>query len=252
MNSKWQINLFCCLLLCFHNTFLKFITIIKSDKTVWESIMKKIIFSNPLKNRFGITVRDLRKNAPFIVFLILLFLGIAIGAVHGQKGDTALMNRLDFIFLTNFDIRCTQGVLSSFISSFATAFIFLIVIFLLGLSMWGEILIAAIPFFKGYGYGLSVGYLYCMYGFYGIMYNILIILPGAFLCSVIIAAASQEAFRNSLKFASCCIRSSTSENLNMQTKKYIVSMLWCLFLAAISSLADMLFSLCFSWIFDFT
>lgn len=213
--------------------------------------MKKIVFSNPLKRKMPITRYNLRKNLVFIVFLILLFIGIAVGAINGQKADTELMKKLDFIFLTNFDVRCSQGAFMAFISSFATASVFLLAIFLLGLSVWGGIVIAAIPFFKGYGYGLSVGYLYCTYGFYGIMYNILVILPGAFLCSAVIVAASQESFKNSLKFMSYFMRSTVNENPHTQIKKYMLSMLCCLFLSAVSAGADMLFSLCFSWIFNF-
>lgn len=213
--------------------------------------MKKIIFSSPLKHKIRITKNDLRKNLIFILFFILLFIGIAVGSINGQKADNELMKRLDFIFLTNFDVRCSQGVFSAFISSFATTFIFLSVIFLLGLSVWGGIVVALIPFFKGYGYGLSVGYLYFRYGFYGVLYNILIVLPGAFLCSAVIVAASQEAFGNSMKFISHFRHSSADNSMNIQVKKYMLSMLWCLFLAAVSATVDMLFSLCFSWIFKF-
>lgn len=213
--------------------------------------MKKIIFSNPLKHKIRITHNDLRNNLVFVVFFIILFIGIAIGSLNGKNADTELLKRLDFIFLTNFDIRCSQGVLATFISSFATAFIFLAVIFFLGLSLWGGIVVAAVPFFKGYGYGLSVGYLYFKYGFYGIMYNILVMLPGAFLCSAVIVAASQETFKNSFKFISYLKSSSAETDTHIQIKRFMLSMLWCLFLAAVSAAVDMMFSLCFSWIFNF-
>lgn len=214
--------------------------------------MKKIIFSNPLKHKIRINRNDIKKNAVFAVFCVLLFIGITAGALSGKNADNELLKRLDFIFLTNFDVRCSRGVLSAFVSSFASSFSFLLVIFLLGLSVWGGFVVAAIPFFKGYGYGLSVGWLYCNYGFYGVFYNILVILPGAFLCSAVIAAASDSAFENSLKLMSYCSRSVSSDNIHISIKRYIISMLWFLVLAAVSAVADMFFSLCFSWIFTFS
>ncbi|MGN0470965.1 MAG: hypothetical protein ACI4GV_08645 [Acutalibacteraceae bacterium] len=214
--------------------------------------MKNIIFSNPLKHKIRINRNDIKTNAVFAVFCILVFIGIISGALSGKNADSELLKRLDFIFLTNFDVRCSRGVLSAFVSSFASSFLFLLVIFLLGLSVWGGTVVAAIPFFKGYGYGLSVGWLYCNYGFYGVLYNILIILPGAFLCSAVIAAASDSAFKNSLKLMSYCSRTVSADSIHINMKRYLISMLWFLILAAVSAAADMFFSLCFSWIFSFS
>lgn len=214
--------------------------------------MKKIIFSNPLKHKIRINRNDIKKNVAFAVFCILVFAGIIAGALSGKNANNELLKRLDFIFLTNFDIRCSRGVLSAFVSSFASSFLFLIVIFLLGLSVWGEFVVAAIPFFKGYGYGLSVGWLYCNYGFYGVLYNILVILPGAFLCSLVVASASYSAFENSLKLMSYCSRLVPPDDIHISLKRYLFSMLWFLILAAVSAAVDMVFSLCFSWIFTFS
>lgn len=213
--------------------------------------MKKIIFSNPLKHKIRISRNDIKRNAVFAVFCILVFIGIITGAFGGKNADSELLKKLDFIFLTNFDVRCSGGVLSAFVSSFASSFLFLLVIFLLGLSVWGGIVVATIPFFKGYGYGLSVGWLYCNYGFNGVLYNILIILPGAFLCSALIAAASDSAFKISVKLMSYCSRHISADNIHISMKRYLVSMLWFLFLAAVSAAVDMIFSLCFSRFFSF-
>lgn len=213
--------------------------------------MKKIIFSNPIKHKLRISSVDIKKNIAFIVFGIIFFIGIIFGSVSGNKANEELLKRLDFIFLTNFDLRCTQGLLATFISSFATGFIFLLIIFLLGLSVWGGLLVLVIPFFKGYGYGLSVGYLYSAYSFYGVLYNVLIILPGAFVCSLVIVASSQESFRNSFVFMSYFRRSSINHNPYTQMKKYIISMLWFFIIMLVSAIIDVVFSLCFSWIFNF-
>ena len=121
--------------------------------------MKKIIFSSPFHGKRYLRLPEIRKNLLFIFFVLTLFAGITVGALCGRAADKQLMKNLDIIFLTNFKVRCSQGILDSFVASFASAFIFILVIFLLGLSVWGGFIAAAVPFIKGYGYGLATGYL---------------------------------------------------------------------------------------------
>ncbi len=213
--------------------------------------MKNIILLNPLKNKFGINKSNLKRNLLMIIFLSIFFGGIVYGALNGKKADSQLLQRLDFMFNTNYDIRCSKGVFSSFVSSFASSAIFLFIIFLLGLSLWGGIFSAVVPFLKGYGYGLAVGFLYNSYGIWGIIYNLLIILPGAFLCSLVIAAAAQDSFKNSINITSCFTKAAIRDDPQIQMKKYLLSMLWYLGLCAAASVIDMVCSFCFSWIFKF-
>ncbi len=208
--------------------------------------MKKIIFSSPLKVR----VRS-RKSGILILFCIVLFTGIAFGAISGRNADGDMMKRLDFIFQTNYHVRCSQGFVSAFVSSFGSSVIFLGVIFLLGLSVWGGFFAWAVPFLKGYGYGLSAGYLYGIYGFYGVGYNLLVVLPGAFLSALVIAGASMEAVGNSLKIAGLFTRSEVRDDPHIQMKKYLKTMLLLLCLCAVSAVLDVIFAVCFSWIFKF-
>ena len=209
--------------------------------------MKNIIFSSPFKLRnYGAG-----KNIGLIIFCAVLFTGIIFGAVSGRNADGDLMKRLDFIFQTNYHIRCSQGLLSAFVSSFGSAVIFLMIIFLLGLSLWGGFFSWTVPFFKGYGYGLSVGYLYGLYGFYGVGYNLLIVLPGMFISSIVISKAAQEAMINSVKIINLFGKKEVRDDPHIQMKKYLKMMFVLLILCTVSSLIDMLFAMCFSWIFKF-
>lgn len=213
--------------------------------------MKNVIFSNPLKDKVKLNRFNIQKNILLLLFCMLLFGGIVYGSLSSRNADKELLNRLDFMFNTNYDIRCARGFLSSFVSSFASSFIFLLIVFLLGLSLWGGIFSAAVPFLKGYGYGLAVGFLYSSYGFRGIIYNILIILPGAFMCSLVIAAAAQDSLKNSVKLTIYFIKTAVRDDPQIQMKKYLVSMLWYLVLCAAAAVVDMLCALSFSWIFKF-
>lgn len=208
--------------------------------------MKKIIFSSPLKVRMRF-----RDSWILMIFCMVLFTGIVCGAISGRNADSDMMKKLDFIFQTNYHVRCSQGILSAFVSSFGSSVIFLAVIFLLGLSLWGGFFAWVIPFFKGYGYGLSVGYLYSVYGFYGVGYNLLIILPGAFLSALVIAGAAREAMRNSAKLTGFFIKSEVKDDLHIQMGQYMKMMLLMLGLCAVSGILDTVLGMCFSWIFKF-
>lgn len=208
--------------------------------------MKKIIFSSPLKVRMR-----LRESGILMIFCTVLFTGIVCGAVSGRNADNDMMKRLDFIFQTNYHVRCSQGILSAFVSSFGSSVIFLAVIFLLGLSLWGGFFAWAVPFFKGYGYGLSAGYLYGAYGFYGAGYNLLIVLPGAFLSALVISGAAREAVRNSAKLTGFFIKSEVKDDLHIQMGQYMKTMLLMLGLCAVSGVLDTVLGICFSWIFKF-
>jgi stage II sporulation protein M len=123
-----------------------------------------------------------RLNWDLVVLSLLLLAGLAVGAVFARNSGADLLERLDFLFAGNFKARATASFLSIFSASFASAFLFIFACFLCGLSMWGIFFIPFILFFRGLGLGLTSGYLYAVYGGIGILFNLVVILPGAFFC----------------------------------------------------------------------
>ncbi len=214
-------------------------------------LMKKIIWSAGLQGSNRSRLYAPFKSTLFLVMLITLFGGIITGSICGASADEGLMKKLNVIFLTDFHFRCKQSAVDVFIASMGCSFIFLLIIFLCGLALWGFIADAMIPFIKGYGYGLSVGYLYSAYSFRGILYNLLIILPGAFICCAVICAACCESLNHSMRMLSSYRRTPVSDDPHIRIKHFLLAMLWLLFLSLISSAADVLFSVLFSRLFDF-
>ncbi len=195
---------------------------------------------------------ELRKNGWFFCICLLFFGGVLVGALSGRGAGEDFLRRMDLLFRTNFELRCSQGMLSAFAASFASSAILLGMVFLLGLSLWGGLPAMLVPCCKGYGYGLSVGYLYGAYGWKGIGYNLLVILPGMFLASVVLAAAALFAFRHALQMLQGYRREAIRDDPRRQLRSYLLKMLWCLLLTMAASLLDMLCALCFSWIFRFS
>lgn len=205
-----------------------------------QNIPEKIIVKADWKKRIG-----------WLGLVLTVVIGAAAGAVGGKYADEGLMKQLDIVFLTNFRMRSDSGALSVFAASFAANFIFLLVVFLAGLSLWGECLVVFVPFLKGYGYGLTMGYAYGTFGLSGILYNLLIVLPGAFIFAFVISAAVRESFSNSLMLVRIFRQKTVSEDPAVCVRRYLLTMIWFLFLSAVTSGVDMLCSIMFSWLFDF-
>lgn len=218
--------------------------------------MKSIIFTKPfglnnskrkLSHRLGF---DIRRNILTVIFLLFLVTGIIIGAICAKNADQDLLKSLDFLFVTNIENRKSMGAFSIFAASFASSFLFLAVAVLLALSAWGSVLAPLVPLFKGFGFGLTAGYLYSAYGFGGIGYNLLIILPGAFLSALAVLIISQESCRFSFMLA-VSMRKNTSYDISSELSGYIIRVVWTLIVLTAASLVDMLFSLLFSGLFSF-
>ncbi len=217
--------------------------------------MKGIIFSGRINKLMPSDDpgADRKAGLLLLLFLSAVIAGAALGAVSSKYADSGMMKKLDLIFLTNIQLRSSGNALALFTASLASNFLFLLAVFLLGLTLWGEAAVIALPFLKGYGYGLIAGFIYSSCGVNGIIYNILVILPGALVFAAVISAASREAFMNSLKLCRLLRSGDEPEGCasGLQLKRYFISMLWLLFLTVLACTVDMLLSLMLSWLFGF-
>lgn len=216
--------------------------------------MKGIVFTKPafLKNLFKQSKPkfDIRKNTMFLLLCLFLIIGVILGVICARNGDKSLAEKLDFLFLTDFENKRNMGLFSVFSASFASGFLLLLTTFLLGISSWGFFVLPAVPLFKGFGFGISTGYMYAAYGFSGILYNILVVLPGAFISALILIIISKESFRFSWEIMTS-LRGYKSD-ISSKFRIYIVKIFWSLIILAVASVVDMLFSLVFSGLFSFS
>ena len=124
-----------------------------------ECFVKGFIFSIKEKTdlirtgRFSLTTQDIKyyikRYGIHILFISMLIVGLACGTVYAMSADKEMLASLDFLFFTNLDARLSQNVINTFCACFASDFIFLFSVFLLGLTPWG---IPVLPF-KGLRYG---------------------------------------------------------------------------------------------------
>ena len=99
-----------------------------------------------------------------LLFLtVSLLSGILLGAVLINLADENALKFINTLFLSDFKERLTRPMLDVFIASVSSVFIFVLIAFFMGLSMWGFVLAPIIPFARGVCIGLCEGYLYSAY-----------------------------------------------------------------------------------------
>lgn len=152
--------------------------------------MKGVVFSFKRSDvirrpRISLSTSDLRyffrRYGLHTVVVAFLLAGLIFGTVYAKNADSQLLQSLDFLFTTNLDIRLQQNFLGTFCACFASDFIFLLAVFLLGFSPWGIPALAFVVSFKGFGTGITAGFLIHNYAFKGAGFYLLILLPGTFL-----------------------------------------------------------------------
>lgn len=136
----------------------------------------------------------IKKYGFALLAFILLLCGLIFGAIYAEYASQGFLDSLDFLFITNLEARLSQNTFGTFCACFASDFIFLTAVFLLGISPWGIPLLPLILIFKGFGIGLTAGYLFILYSFKGIGFYLLIILPGTFLFSISLVLITVNAF----------------------------------------------------------
>jgi len=111
-----------------------------------------------------------------LVFLgLFLIAGLILGVIFIRNADYSLLKTLDFVFFSNVKARSALPVLSIFVASLASSFLFLLFCFLCGLSIWGAYCVPLAPLFRGFGMGITAGYLYAAYGFQGFLFHLAVI-----------------------------------------------------------------------------
>lgn len=191
-----------------------------------------------------------RRYGTVVFFTFMFASGMLMGSLSAAGAEREVLNKLDFLFTTNLSERLNQPAFSTFAASFASGFIFLLYVFLCGLSPWGGALVWVSPAFKGFGTGLSAGYLFITYGFKGVGFYLLVVLGGTFLFSFGLIIECIQAQHLSVKIAKYIF--AYKENVQPVTtavRNYMFRSLYILVLTAVAALADMLLWTVFSGLF---
>ena len=191
------------------------------------------------KQKVNQLVSDFRKNSLFIFLVIVLFAGIAAGALmirtNGRQISQVLSSATS-AFLTD---RSGQTMIIKFFHSFFSSFWLLALIYVFGFSPLGQIPSAAVVAFRGLGLGVAMGFEFVSNGYKGMVFVLLLIIPHAFISTFVLLKASKNAVRISNLFAKAVVLPSDNPlSLNL-VKSYSLHFLVFTLFIALSSVVDL-------------
>lgn len=193
-----------------------------------------------------------RKYGLLFCLALTVLAGIIWGSLVAKDADQNLALSLDFLFTTNLQARVVQSWFETFCACFTSNFVFLAVVFLLGLTPWGVPAIPVVTAFKGFGIGLCAGYLYSTYGLKGIGFYMLVLLIGLFVFTVAMLILGQNAFRLSGKLFQLIFMGKTKDfNIKETIKGYMLKGGYMLIAATAASVIDTLLWCAFTPLFNF-
>lgn len=214
--------------------------------------MKMILFSGCRKDKSKTSFISLIKKYKLLTLIALLLLsGMIFGTFCVGLAEENTIESLDFLFASNFKVRSQQSLFEIFSTSLTSSFVFVALMTLLGLSVWGVLSIPIVPFFRGFGLGLTAGFLYSNYGIKGFLYHLIVLLPGVIISSVAILIHARESLVFSARLMSKILPKGNIDRLWERTKLYFLRTGYVLIILAASSLVDMLFTMLFSGYFNF-
>lgn len=139
-------------------------------------------------------IEAVRSNLATVLLALCFLVGMVSGALITRNVDVSILDKVDFLFYSNFQERASQPV---FLCS-------LHLLHLRSCLCWhvffaafrcGGVCRSSDSVFRGLGLGLTSGYLYATHGFHGVIFHFLVILPGAFVCCLALLLAGRESMR---------------------------------------------------------
>lgn len=221
--------------------------------------MRGIVFTLPRRPRNRkVTVRRnytemsavFKRYGTAFFFTFVYACGLLMGSLYAGNADKEFLESLNFLFTTNLSARLGQPAFSTFATAFASNFLFLGFVFVCGLAPWGMAAAFLSPAFKGFGVGLSAGYLFVTYGFRGVGFYLLVILTGTFIFSFALILECIQAHYLSCKVARLVF--TIGENVQpvaVYVRSFLMRSLYMLMMTAVAALADMLLWTAFSGLF---
>ena len=218
-------------------------------KRITFTLRKRTRRSRPTKRTVDVRY-ILHRYGAVVFFSLTLLCGLIFGCVLSGRVSGEALKKLDMLFTTNLPQRLSDGALGAFCASFGSNFIFLCAVFLLGLSLWGA---AAMPFvsaFKGFGVGISAGYLISGYGLKGAVFYFTILLPGIILFSIALVNQLASSYNVYVRILSALLKRNRY-GFRDALRLYLTQSLYCIMLALGAAVIDVLLWCVFAGLFNF-
>ena len=179
-------------------------------------------------------------NKLFTALLIIFLLGAILGNLVFKNASESFFKKISDLITCNFEVRSSGSLFNIFSESIFSSFIFILVIFSIGVSAFGLTLVPLIVFFKGYCTGIFQGYLWSSFGLKGLIFFILVILPGLFVSILAILLMAKEAIKMSNIFSNMLLNIKTWQSDEKYVKSYLTKTGCIVILVLMSAFIDAL------------
>lgn len=147
-------------------------------------------------HKYSLKATEIMTNWKLFLPIIFTFAGIISGCIGG-KGEGKLYLKITDYFTTVILTRDITSIGSEFLIYLIFPAVFLIVIFFLGLSVFGALITNVMPLIYGYILGCISFFLYNEYTLKGLGYCIIMIFPYGTLCLLAIVLCCRESINMS-------------------------------------------------------
>ena len=147
-------------------------------------------------HKYSLKATEIMSNWKLFLPIIFTFAGIISGC-FGGKGEGKLFLKITDYFTTVILTRDITSIGSEFLIYLIFPAVFLIVIFFLGLSVFGALITNVMPLIYGYIIGCISFFLYNEYTLKGLGYCIIMIFPYGTLCLLVIVLCCRESINMS-------------------------------------------------------
>lgn len=147
-------------------------------------------------HKYSLKATEIMSNWKLFLPIIFSFAGIISGCIGG-KGEGKLYLKITDYFTTVILTRDITSIGSDFLIYLIFPAVFLIVIFFLGLSVFGALITNVMPLIYGYIIGCISFFLYNEYTLKGLGYCIIMIFPYGTLCLLAIVLCCRESINMS-------------------------------------------------------
>ena len=211
-------------------------------------MQRTTIMSPTVKRRRDAFISCIVKNNGLLLVFIFLISGLLIGSLSNKIGIT-FSNEVLLNYLT---VRQNSSFFTIFLKSFYEILPFIAICFFAGTCMAGSFIVPFVLCYRGFLIGSLLGHLYLTHGLYGIVFNVILIIPAVTVSSIGLVLMAREAFLFSLCLMKLVFPGKVQEKgLFQDFILYCKRQLILILLFVLSSIIDAAFSCGFISFFNF-
>ncbi len=192
-------------------------------------------------------ILTLKESWRIVLLLCLFICGLIIGSYAIKCNDSLLYSQLDEILKESIIKRNSMKFFNTFLDSFITDAVFLVITFAAGLCAIGIPAISIMPLIKGFSVGITGAYIYSAYSVKGVCYCLFVFFPAQIISSAILIFACNESFYMSADLFSTLNNNSLKEK-NL-VRLYLTRFGLFLLFSAVIALTDAFIYRVFSSVF---